>query len=264
MDHLNLTMNSKAVLNNEVEMPILGLGTYNMKGSIADNIIQWAYDEGYRHFDTATYYHNEEDLGRAFKNYPRNELFVTTKIWPNEFGYDKTLKAFVGNLERLQFDYVDQLLIHWPGDKQKTLETWEAFIKIYDDEKARSIGVSNFSIKELELLKEAGNIKPVVNQIKFTPSHVNKKLVEYCSKENIKIVAYSPLNVGRGLSNKKLTILTKKYNKTVAQLILRWNIQQGVITIPKTSKKERLKENADIFNFSLSEEDLDLISKSDF
>ncbi len=260
----SLSINSKAVLNNNVEMPYLGLGTYKLRGSSVDDIIKWAYDFGYRHFDTATYYNNEEELGSIFKRFPRENLFITTKIWPNDFGYEKTLKAFDGNLKRLQFDYVDQLLIHWPSDKQKTLETWEAFIKLNNDGKARSIGVSNFSIKEIENLKEAGDVVPATNQIKFTPNLINNKLMEYCAKEHIKIVAYSPLNVGRGLKNKKLSILAQKYNKTVPQLIIRWNVQQGVIVIPKTSKKDRLKENSDIFDFEINEEDMNLISKSDF
>lgn len=264
MDNSPLTLNSKALLNNKVEMPYLGLGTYNLKGSKAETIVQKAFDLGYRHFDTATYYRNEGELGKAFKKLSRSDLFVTTKIWPNEFGYEKALKAFEGNLQRLQFDYVDQLLIHWPGDKQKTLETWEAFVKIYDEEKARSIGVSNFSIKELENLKETGDFIPATNQVKLTPSHINPKLMEYCAKNNIKIVAYSPLNVGRGLQNKYLSVLANKYHKTVAQLILRWNIQQGIIVIPKTSKEERLKENSDIFDFDITAEDMDLIAKSDF
>ena len=259
-----LKFESKAILNNKIEMPYLGLGTWNLRGAIAESVVDWAYEIGYRHFDTATYYHNEEELGKAFSKYPREKLFVTTKIWPNQFGYEKTLRAFEGNLERLNFDYVDQLLIHWPSDKQRTLETWEAFINLNKEGRAKSIGVSNFSINELNLLKEAGDIIPATNQIKFTPANVNKNLLEYCKKANIHIVAYSPLNEGRGLQNNKLSILAKKYNKTVAQLLLRWNIQQGVITIPKTSKKERLKENTDIFNFNISNDDMDLISRSDF
>lgn len=249
MAKINLDLSSKVILNNGVEMPILGLGTWNIRGDNAENIIDWAYKIGYRHFDTATYYRNEEALGKAFKKYPREELFVTTKIWPNEFGYEKTLRAFAGNLERLHFDYVDQLLIHWPSDKQRTLETWEAFIKIYNERKAKSIGVSNFSINELNMLKEADKFVPATNQIKLTPANATKNLLEYCKKANIQIVAYSPLNEGRGLNSKKLTIIAQKYNKTVAQLLLRWDIQQGIVTIPKTSKKERLQENANIFDF---------------
>lgn len=264
MTDTDLTINSKALLNNKVEMPYLGLGTYNIRGSKAENIVDCAFETGYRHFDTATYYKNEEELGQAFKKYSREELFITTKIWPNEFGYEKTLKAFEGNLKRLHFEYVDQLLIHWPSDKQRTLETWEAFIKIYEEGKARSIGVSNFSIKELQMLKEAGDFIPATNQIKFTPANATKSLLEYCKQANIQIVAYSPLNEGRGLNSKKLTVLAQKYNKTVAQLILRWNIQQGVVTIPKTSKKERLRENASIFDFTIADSDMDLIAKSDF
>lgn len=264
MDISPLTLNSKAVLNNKVEIPYLGLGTYNLKGSKAETIVQQAFDLGYRHFDTASYYRNEEDLGTAFKKLPRSDLFVTTKIWPSEFGYEKTIRAFEGNLQRLQFNYVDQLLIHWPGDKQKTLETWEAFVKIYDEGKARSIGVSNFSIKELENLKETGDFVPATNQVKLTPTHVNPKLMDYCSKHNIKIVAYSPLNAGRGLQNKHLGVLADKYHKTIAQLILRWNIQQGIIVIPKTSRQERLKENANLFDFEITSVDMELISKSDF
>lgn len=264
MDISNLNLSSRAKLNNNIEMPYLGLGTYGLRGKIAENVVAQAYDIGYRHFDTATYYRNEVDLGKSFKNLPRKELFVTTKIWPNDFGYEKTLRAFEGNLQRLQFDYVDQLLIHWPGDKQKTLETWEAFIKIYDDGNAKSIGVSNFSLNELNMLKEVGEFKPASNQVKFTPGNANKKLIDYCANEHIQLVGYTPLNSGRGLGNKKLVILAEKYNKTVAQLILRWDLQMGVIPIPKTSKKDRLEENAGIFDFNISEDDMDLILKSNF
>ena len=264
MDLSKLTLSSKTVLNNKKEMPYLGLGTYNLRGKTAESVVAEAYEIGYRHFDTATFYRNEEDLGRAFKKLPREELFVTTKILPSEFGYEKTLRAFEGNLQRLQFEYIDQLLIHWPGDKQKTLETWEAFIKIYEEGRAKSIGVSNFYLKEFQWLKEVGEFKPATDQVKFTPANMNKNLVEYCKKEQIQLVAYSPLNEGRGLSSKKLSILAEKYNKSVAQLMLRWDVQMEVVTIPKTSKKERLQENADIFDFVISESDMDLISKSDF
>ena len=257
-----LDITSKVKLNNGLEMPYLGLGTYALRDF--DNIITNAYELGYRHFDTATYYRNEDQLGNVFKKYPRKDLFVTTKIWPSDFGYEKSLKAFVGNLHRLQFEYVDQLLIHWPSDKQRTLETWEALIKLYSEGKAKSIGVSNFSIKELDMLKEAGDIIPAVNQIKLTPTHINEKLMQYCREKKIQIVAYSPLNVGRGLGNKKLSILARKYNKTLAQLILRWDIQSGIVTIPKTSRLERLKENSNLFDFSITDEDMEMISKSDF
>ena len=257
-------LQSKAKLNNGIQMPYLGLGTYALRGKTAEEVVDWAYEQGYRHFDTATYYRNEEALGKAFKKYPREELFVTTKIWPSDFGYEKSMRAFNENLERLSFDYVDQLLIHWPSDKQRTLETWEAFIKIYNDGKAKSIGVSNFYLNELNMLKEAGNFIPATDQVKFTPGNYNKSLMDYCKNNNIQIVAYSPLNEGRGLNNKKLIFLAEKYNKTVAQLILRWDIQQQIITIPKTSKRGRLKENSDIFDFEISESDMDLITKSGF
>lgn len=257
-------INSKVTLNNGVEMPILGLGTYNMKGKAVEKAIDWAFEIGYRHFDTAKLYNNEEEIGVALSKYSRGEFFLTTKIWPSDFGYEKTLKAFEGNLERLQFDYVDQLLIHWPKEKQKTLETWEALLKIYSEKKARSIGVSNFSIADLNRLDEAGESVPATNQIKFTPGLVNKQLIDYCANKKIQIVAYSPLNQGNGLHDKKLSILAKKYNKTVAQLILRWNVQMGVVIIPKSTKKERLLENASIFDFSISEEDMGLISRSGF
>jgi diketogulonate reductase-like aldo/keto reductase len=264
MSEKNLSIDSKIVLNNKIEMPILGLGTWNLRGSIVENVIDSAYSIGYRHFDTATYYRNEGELGKALNKYSREDFFLTTKIWPNEFGFEKTLRGFEGNLNRLGFSYVDQLLIHWPGDKQKMLETWEAFCKILDEGKTKSIGVSNFSIQDIQLLKEANDFIPATNQIKYTPSHINQKLLDFCKSKEIIIVAYSPLNEGRGLKNKTLAKIASKYNKTVAQVLLRWNIQQGVVTIPKSSRKERLEENANIFDFKLTNEEMNLVAKSDF
>ena len=256
------SIESCAILNNGVAMPVLGLGTWNLKGQELLKTINESIEIGYRHFDTATYYRNEEDLGKALKltEIPREQIFVTTKVWPSDFGYQETIKAFETNLKKLDLDYVDQYLIHWPSDTTRTHATWKALLKLYEQGKCRSIGVSNFSIQELEALKELGDVVPATNQVQFNPFSFKGKLLDYCNKEGIKLVAYSPLNEGRRLNDKTIISIAKKYNKTVAQVLLRWNLEHGLITIPKTAKKERLLENSQIFDWELSKEDVNALN----
>ncbi|MFX0007461.1 MAG: aldo/keto reductase [Promethearchaeota archaeon] len=254
---MQLSMDSKIKLNNDVEIPLLGLGTWNLFGNDAYNAVLWALDLGYRLIDTAMIYNNERDVGKALKDtqIPRDEIFVTTKVWNTDQGYKSTLKAFEKSLKRLNVEFVDLYLIHWPATHLRN-ETWKALEKIYQDGKARSIGVSNYTIRHLNELLRITNTIPAVNQFELSPFLFQKDLIDYCNERKIAVEAYSPLTRGRKFDNELLQSLGKKYNKSSAQILIRWGIQQNFIEIPKSGNKEHLKENADIFDFSLDNEDM--------
>ena len=247
-------------LNNGVEMPILGLGIYKItdKNELY-NAVKWAVESGYRKFDTAQFYDNEKELGEAIKNSPlkREEVFITTKIWNTNQGYKKSTESFEESLKKLNMDYVDLLLIHWPGQKkERYLETWKALEEIYKNKKARAIGVSNFEIKHLNDIFENCSVIPAVNQIERHPNLNQYELIEFCKKHNMFVEAWSPLGRGKFIENETLKEIAKKYNKTVAQIILRWNIENKIVVIPKSVKKERIEENINIFDFKLDGEDI--------
>jgi diketogulonate reductase-like aldo/keto reductase len=254
---MQLSINSKIKLNNNVEIPLLGLGTWNLFGNDAYNAVLWALDLGYRLIDTATIYNNERDVGKALKDtqIPRDEIFLTTKVWNTDQGYDSTLRAFENSLKLLKVEFVDLYLIHWPATHLMK-ETWKALERIYQDGKARSIGVSNYTIRHLNELLSMTNTIPVVNQFELSPFLFQKNLIDYCNERKIAVEAYSPLTRGRKFDNQLLQSLGKKYNKSSAQILIRWGIQQNFIEIPKSGSKEHLKENADIFDFSLDKEDM--------
>ncbi|MGR0118402.1 glyoxal/methylglyoxal reductase [Bacillus halotolerans] len=248
-------------LHNGVEMPWFGLGVFKVEnGSEATESVKAAIKNGYRSIDTAAVYKNEEGVGIGIKEsgVAREELFITSKVWNEDQGYDTTLAAFEKSLERLQLDYLDLYLIHWPG-KDKYKDTWRALEKLYKDGKIRAIGVSNFQVHHLEELLKDAEIKPMVNQVEFHPRLTQKELREYCKKQGIQLEAWSPLMQGQLLDNEVLTQIAEKYNKSVAQVILRWDLQHEVVTIPKSIKEHRIIENADIFDFELSQEDMDKI-----
>ncbi|PRP51687.1 aldo/keto reductase [Bacillus halotolerans] len=248
-------------LHNGVEMPWFGLGVFKVEnGSEATESVKAAIKNGYRSIDTAAVYKNEEGVGIGIKEsgVAREELFITSKVWNEDQGYDTTLAAFEKSLERLQLDYLDLYLIHWPG-KDKYKDTWRALEKLYKDGKIRAIGVSNFQVHHLEELLKDAEIKPMVNQVEFHPRLTQKELRDYCKKQGIQLEAWSPLMQGQLLDNEVLTQIAEKYNKSVAQVILRWDLQHEVVTIPKSIKKHRIIENADIFDFELSQEDMDKI-----
>lgn len=240
-------------------MPYLGLGTWSMHNKSLKDAVNWALEIGYRHFDTARYYKNEKELGEALKNSQcsRNDIFVTSKIWPNDFGRNKTEKAFESTLKALNLEYLDQYLIHWPKDKTKTQETWKVLENIYSKGVCKTIGVSNFSINDLENLKEVSEIDPATNQIEFHPYIFDFEILDYCRQEKIGVVSYSPLTQGRRMKNPIFEKIAISHNKTVAQVLLRWGLQHNTIVIPKSANKERLKENASIYDFELLKDEME-------
>ncbi|ARW08301.1 aldo/keto reductase [Bacillus atrophaeus] len=249
-------------LHNGVEMPRFGLGVFKVEnGSEATESVKAAIKNGYRSIDTAAIYKNEEGVGVGIKEsgVARDELFITSKVWNEDQGYETTLAAFEKSLERLELDYLDLYLIHWPG-KDKYKDTWRALEKLYKDGKVRAIGVSNFQVHHLEELLKDAEIKPMVNQVEFHPCLTQVELREYCKKQGIQVEAWSPLMQGQLLDNEVLKQIAEKHNKSVAQVILRWDLQQDVITIPKSIKEHRIIENADIFDFELSQEDIEKIN----
>ncbi|MEY2191971.1 aldo/keto reductase [Neobacillus sp. BF23-41] len=248
-------------LSNGVKMPWVGLGVFKVtEGEEVIQSVKAAIKNGYISIDTAAIYGNEEGVGQAIKDsgVPREDLFITTKLWNSEQGYESTLKAFETSLTKLGLDYLDLYLIHWPG-KDKYKETWKAFEKLYKEGRVRAIGVSNFQVHHLEDLISSAEIKPMVNQVEFHPHLTQKELLAFCKNEGIQLEAWSPLKQGKLLSEPVLEDLAHKYNKSVAQVILRWDIQHGVVTIPKSIKDHRIIENADIFDFELTTEDMDKI-----
>lgn len=246
------------MLHNGVEMPYFGLGVYLSKeGNEVIDAVRWAIEAGYRHVDTAAFYHNEEGVGEGIRasGINREDIFVTTKVWNSDQGYENTLKAFESSLSKLDLGYIDLYLVHWPV-KGKFVDTWKALEEIYDSGKVKAIGVSNFMKHHLETLLEQARVKPMVNQMEFHPRLVQQNLIDFCEDLNIRYEAWSPLMQGGVFQIETLKSLADKYGKSIAQVVLRWNLQKGVITIPKSSKKERIIQNADIFDFEISEEDM--------
>lgn len=252
-------------LSNNVEMPQVGLGVYKMTDEIeAIKAITTALDVGYRAIDTATLYQNEKEVGKAIKAHkvPREDIFITTKVWNTDQGYDNTLRAFEKSLELLQVDYIDSYLTHWPVPGKYT-ETYRAIERLYEEKLIRVPGVSNHHQEHLRELEKTANIKPVINQIECHPLLQQTELIEFCHERDIAVTAWGPLGRGRILPNEKLDQIAKKYNKTSAQLILRWHLERGTIIIPKSIKPSRIKENYDLFDFSLDQEDMEIIASFD-
>lgn len=249
-----------AVLHNGVKMPWLGFGTFKVpKGDITKKAVLEALKIGYRHIDTAKIYDNEESVGEAIREskIPREEIFLVSKVWNTDQGYESTLEAFHKSLERLGTDYLDLYLIHWPKDKN--VETWKALEKLYKEKKIRAIGVSNFKIHHLEALIKEAEIIPMVNQVECHPQFPQDELKAYCDEKKIQLEAWGPLMQGQVFDKPLLADLAKKYNKTIAQIALRWQIQRGVVVIPKSTTPSRIKENSEIFDFTISKEDMELI-----
>lgn len=256
------SIHDRAVLHNGVQMPWVGLGVY--KAEDGDEVIQsikWALDAGYRSIDTASLYNNETGVGQAIaeSDVPREDLFITTKVWNTDQGYEETLEAFDASLERLGLEYVDLYLVHWPVPG-KYKETWRALEKIYNDGRAKAIGVSNFKKHHLEDLIADAEIKPMVNQVEYHPRLTQKDLLTYCKQQGIQLEAWRPLLKGEIFEEPTLVELAHKHNKSVAQIILRWDLQNGVVTIPKSITKHRIEENIDIYDFELTNEDMTRIS----
>ena len=252
------SIKDKIELSNGVKIPWLGFGTYKIKDpQEAIKSVLTAIKTGYRSIDTAEFYENEEYVGQGIKDsgIKREEIFITTKLWNNHHGHDQCLKAFNTSIKKLGLDYVDLYLIHWPV-KGKIKETWKAFEKLYKDGKIRAIGVSNFLIHHLKEISESAEIQPMLNQVEFHPFLYQKELHEYCKKNNIQLEAWSPLVRARFFDNKILQELSIKYKKSPAQILLRWDLDKEIVTIPKSTHKKRIIENADIFDFILEKEDI--------
>lgn len=249
----------KVTLYNGVHMPLVGLGVYKINDLEEMNYaIQTSLECGYTMFDTAQMYKNEENLGKALKQsgIEREKIFLISKVDNGNQWYESTLTSFEESLKRLQTDYLDAFLIHWPGqNKERMISTWKALEKLYEAGKVKSIGVCNFEIHQLEYLIAHCKIKPMINQIEHTPYLHDEALLEYCKKEQIQIMAWAPLLRGN-FENPIFIELAEKYQCSIAQLLLRWNVQQGIIVIPKSKNKERLMENIDIFGFEISDEDI--------
>lgn len=246
------------ILHNGVKMPNFGLGVYKSQdGEEVINAIHYAVKAGYRSIDTASLYFNETGVGEAIKQcgLPREELFITTKVWNSDQGYESTLAAFEESMKKLDLEYLDLYLIHWPV-KEKYKDTWRALEKLYKDGRVRAIGVSNFHQHHLEDLMSVAQVKPMVNQVELHPFLSQVELRAYCQSEGIAIEAWSPLARGRVLQDPTLAELAAKYNKSIPQIVLRWDLQHGIITIPKSVHEQRIIDNADIFDFELSAEDM--------
>ncbi|MGE7761327.1 aldo/keto reductase [Peribacillus sp. NPDC097895] len=241
-------------LHNGVQMPQLGFGVFKVKnGNETVESVKKAIEVGYRAIDTAAIYENEEGVGQAISEcgVPREELFITSKVWNTEQGYESTLQAFDDSLKRLGLEYLDLYLIHWPG-KDKYLETWKALEKLYKDGKVKSIGVSNFHVHHLENLLANCEVKPVVNQIELHPLLTQVEIREYCAKHEIMVEAWSPLGRGNILEEPTINHIAKKHGKSSAQVLIRWHLQHEIVVIPKSITPSRIKENAEVFDFSLS------------
>jgi len=250
-------------LNNGIKIPVIGLGVFRSPvGEITRNAIQHALQAGYRHIDTAKIYANEGDVGVAIaeSSIPREEIFVTTKLWNDDQGYDAALRALDESLARLQMEYVDLYLIHWPVDELR-LQSWRAMEQAYRDGKALAIGVSNFMKRHVTELLDNCKIVPAINQIELSPFNYlyRKDTIDFCLEHDIEIEAYSPLTKGRKLDDPNLLKLAKKYTKTPAQILIRWALAHEFIVIPKSTNKQRIIENISVFDFSISQEDIEFL-----
>lgn len=252
-------------LNNGVKMPILGYGVYQVTPDECERCVLDALKVGYRSIDTAQSYFNEEQVGAAIKKsgVPREDIFLTTKVWIEHYGYKSTRKSILKSMEKLKTDYLDLCLLHQPFSD--VYGSYRAMEDLYKDGKIRAIGISNFYADRMVDIASFANVTPAVNQIEIHPLHAQAEQLHWAKKYNITPEAWAPFGEGRGgmFTNPTLTDLGKKYGKTVAQIILRWHIQRGVVVIPKSTHIERMEENLNVFDFTLSAEDMDTISALD-
>ncbi|GHE05558.1 aldo/keto reductase [Streptomyces alanosinicus] len=255
------------ILNNGIEMPQLGYGVWQVPDDEAERAVATAIEAGYRSIDTAAIYGNEEGTGKAIaaSGLPREDIFVTTKLWNSDQGYDSTLRAFDTSLSKLGVDYVDLYLIHWPlPSKDRYVDTYKAFEKIHADGRAKAIGVSNFLPEHLDRLTDRTNVVPAVNQIELHPHLQQHALREKHAELGIATEAWSPLGQGKGLLEvPAIVAIARKHGRTPAQVVLRWHLQLGNVVIPKSVTPSRIKENIEVFDFSLDDEDLAAISALD-
>jgi len=262
---MDLKVASTIKLNNGVEIPRLGLGTWQaQQGGMARQAVEWALEAGYRHIDTAAGYDNEEDVGDAIaaSSLAREEIFVVTKIINGDQGYDSTLRACEASLKRLKLDAIDLYLVHWPVSGLRK-DTWRAMVRLAEEGLCRSVGVSNYTMRHLEELLADSPVVPAVNQIELSPFLTRTALADYCQSRGIVVEAYSPLARSRKLGDARLVAMAEKYGKSTAQVALRWGLQHDFVVIPKSTNKERIFENANLFDFALSAEDMALMDSFD-
>jgi len=258
---MSLTLNSTAKLNNGIQIPRLGLGVYQVPpGKSTVKVVKYALKIGYKHIDTAMIYGNESDVGKALKDsdVKREDIFITTKVWNSDQGYDSTLKAFESSLKRLGLAYVDLYLIHWPI-QEKIIETWKALIKLLRNGKVNAIGVSNYSINELKETIQSSDIVPAINQVEFHPFLYQKDLLRFCKSNSIHPEAYSPLTRSKRLDDPSVVRISKDYGKTPAQILVRWSLQHDLVVIPKSNHEERILENSQVFNFHINQKDMEIL-----
>ncbi len=259
---MQLTIQSGAKLNNGVEMPVLGLGVYQSPpGEATRNAVKWALEYGYRHVDTARIYGNEKDVGLGLKEsgVPREEVFITTNLWNSDQGYESTLRACEESLRRLSLNYVDLYLIHWPEPRVRG-ETWKAMVKLLKDGKCRAVGVSNYTIRHLKELIGGSDVVPAVNQVEFHPFLFQEDLLDFCRAGKIQLEAYSPLTRAERLNHPKVLAIATGHKRSPAQVLIRWSLQHGLVAIPKSIRRERILENSRVFDFSLTEEEMETLN----
>jgi diketogulonate reductase-like aldo/keto reductase len=255
-----LTLDSHAVLNNDLEIPLLGLGVYQSPpGKTTENAVRYALMIGYRLIDTAQLYGNEEDVGRALRKsgVSREEVFITTKVWNSDQGYESTLQACNKSLKKLGLSYLDLYLIHWPVPEVSE-ETWKAMVRLLREQKTRAIGVSNYDIDDLSQLMQSSDVLPAVDQVEFHPFLYQERLLRFCEKNRIQMEAYSPLTRGMRINHPTIVAVANKYRKTPAQVLIRWSLQHGLVVIPKSIQEDRILENSRVFDFQLEFEDMKL------
>lgn len=263
-------MGAKSItLNNGLQMPEIGYGVFRVEeGKDLEKAVETAIRIGYRSIDTAAIYQNEKSVGKGVQNaidaglVTREELFITSKVWNDGLSYDETIQAYNDTLERLGLEYLDLYLIHWPG-QNKYMEPWKALEALYKEGRIKSIGVSNFQVSHLEHLLETAEVKPVINQIEFHPKLVQEDVRAFCEKHDIQVEAWSPLMNAELLNHETVNEIAESFGKSAAQVILRWDLQHGVVTIPKSMTESRIKENIDIYDFELTEEQVKTLDALD-
>lgn len=255
---MGLDLTSTRKLNSGAEIPVLGLGVYQTPpGKITQEAVKFALKIGYRHVDTASLYGNEEDVGKGVRDsgVPREQVYVTTKLWNSDHGYDSALRACDRSLKRLGLGYVDLYLIHWPVPELRN-ETWKALVELQRRGSCRAIGVSNYTVRHLQELVDSSEVIPDVNQVEFNPFLYQKELLRFCNGKGIQLEAYSPLTRGHKLRHPVVLSVAERYSKSAAQVMIRWGLQHGLVVIPKSARPERIKENSEVFDFEISAADM--------